>query len=259
MTLICCAKLLVQGNPGLLMATDSMLSAGHHWPSGPKLFPVFGRGDCVLAFEGETELAYPLLFNALNFIRYSDHLDQQAETDPGSVAMRVAKDMDAAYQGLLADDYFTHGEWNCSFLLVGWNQREHKPLAWRISEDSSCHLLASDLDEPSVSGPNWQEHGFLFAGSGDHDPVKSATEVYFQADQHDPLRAYHAFLTVLDDRKETAVGGMPQIALITAAGCEVIGVIEGKYRYLLGHRVASGAQGVRYYRRDLSDLPLFSP
>lgn len=255
MTLICCSKIEVQGSPAILIAVDSVLSAGHRWPYGPKLFPVVGRGDCAIAFEGDTNLAYPLVVNAVNFVRYSDHLNKQTFTDAGSVAMRMTKDIDSAYKGLLAQKLFTRGEWRCSYVFVGWCRLGH-PFAWRIGEDDDGTWRYHDLDDAKVEDPYWRQNGCFFAGHGDIDPVRMAKEAYQRGDSSDPLRAYHAFLSVVDDKDETSVGGVPQVALIKAGTCEVIGIREGNSRYLLGHRVESGAAGIRYCQRDLSDLPL---
>jgi hypothetical protein len=52
----------------LVVASDSRLSGGLTWDQGPKLFPL-ARGDCVLAFAGDTAFAYPVVLQILLYLQ----------------------------------------------------------------------------------------------------------------------------------------------------------------------------------------------
>ncbi len=75
-----------------------MLSAGYRWPRGPKLFKL--GSAAVMAFEGDTQLAYPLLTNARNFISFSDNLSGP-DAEPAAIFARVQGDVSEAYDHLV--------------------------------------------------------------------------------------------------------------------------------------------------------------
>ncbi len=251
MTLICCQKLDIKSQPHILLATDSMLGAGYRWPTGPKVFLLSNRQDSVLTFEGDTEIAYPLFLNAFNFINNSDYLGNESVSDPVAVASRICKDISEAYNGLSSEGLFNDLQTRCSFLFVGWSKRLGKEVIFRFEQPTGGGISWTNTNVEEIR--IWQERGVLFLGNGDHDPVAQA-EDSFRRHSGDPLAAYQAFISVLDDPDETAVGGQPQIVLFSESGRELIGIKHLDVRYLFGLRVRSGATSIRYLPRDLSGL-----
>lgn len=70
-----------------------------------------------------------------------------------------------------------------------------------------------------------------------------------------PARATRPSSSEFHDHDETGVGGAPQIMLLGPRSREVVGTRDAQNRrFLLGHRVLSGAQGVEFYDEELSEL-----
>jgi hypothetical protein len=125
MTLVSVSEVQLARGPTLLVATDSMLSAGFRWPRGPKLFTL--GAAFAMAFEGDTELAYPLLINARNFISLSDHLSN-GDAEPAAAFSRVRLDISEAYEHLVSSKYFDTKGTTCSIILAGWSWRLQGPV-----------------------------------------------------------------------------------------------------------------------------------
>ncbi|MCC6667692.1 MAG: hypothetical protein IT375_28360 [Polyangiaceae bacterium] len=111
----------------------TLLSAGYRWPRGPKLFTL--GTACAMAFEGSTQVAYPLLINARNFISLSDNLSSP-DAEPGAIFKRVHADISDAYDHLVQDKYFAPADATCSIILAGWSWRLRAP--GRFQPESAC-------------------------------------------------------------------------------------------------------------------------
>ena len=255
MTMLVAAKFTFEDAPAVLVATDSMLSCGYRWPRGPKLATL--GATAVMAFEGATELAYPLMLNARNFVDHSDNLGGP-EADPVSLFHRVRADVSNAYDELVASDFFDPSETRCSFLLGGWSTRRRSHVVWSLRQPPADAPPRTQWDMLDVqTSAEWRAHHCFFAGNGDRDPVGAAW-AFVDAGVHNqgPILAYEAFMAQLDDPGETGVGGHPQVALLRPGTREIVGIedTEGR-RHLLGHLVLSGAQrNVRYADRHLTTL-----
>jgi hypothetical protein len=53
----------------LIFCSDSRLRFGCAWDSGQKVFPL-SRGDCAIAFAGDTKFAYPFVHAAMNAVTF---------------------------------------------------------------------------------------------------------------------------------------------------------------------------------------------
>lgn len=255
MTLVVVSQVSLARGPTLLAATDSVLSAGYRWPRGPKLFPL---GACAIAaFEGDTQLAYPLLINAQNFISFSDNLSG-IDAEPAAIFNRVQMDVTDAYNDLVQSRYFDPADANCSLILAGWSWRLNVPVVWQLSPPPPGAPPGSQWQKTDlVAGQDWRTHQCFFAGSGDCNPVEAAwSDVRGGAVGRNRFPAYSAFLARVHDQAETAVGGIPQIALLGPRTREILGITDAqRRRYLLGHYVPSGAyEMVDYYDEHLATL-----
>lgn len=61
----------------LVVASDSRLRFGREWDACPKIFPL-KRGDCVVAFSGDTQYAYPFILQVINSVDYHQKLRSRA-------------------------------------------------------------------------------------------------------------------------------------------------------------------------------------
>lgn len=231
-----------------------MLSAGYRWPRGPKLFRL--GASCVIAYEGDTQLAYPLLVNATNFISLSDNLSAP-DAEPISIFERVKLDITEAYTELVSNNgtYFRPGDAICSFVLAGWSRRLCQPVVRHLSTHPSLNCEWDLLDVTQTQC--WNSHACFFIGNGNNDPVALAYAAALQnsSTQHIRFPAYAALLGRIRDRSETGVGGTPQIARLDPCGREFIGTNDSSgRRYLLGNHVISGARNVNYFDEDLTTL-----
>lgn len=252
MTLVVATQVDLQRGPTLLVATDSVLSAGYRWPRGSKLFSL--GAACVMAFEGDTEIAYPLALNATNFVALSDNLSG-GDAEPAAVFGRVRLGVSEAYEHLAQDPYFTPGSSSCSFVLAGWSWRLSCPVVWvleppPVGAPAGTQWSARDV----VSQTDWTNDRSYFTGNGDIDPVAAAWSD-LRGNPAPKLPAYAAFLARVHDSSETSVGGTPQIALLGPRYRQFIGIRDPQgRRHLLGHRVLSGAEGITYHDEQLSSL-----
>jgi hypothetical protein len=254
MTLVVVSRVDLAEGPGLLVATDSVLSGGSRWPRGPKLFTLGGAS--VMAFEGDTSLAYPLLTNARNFIEFSDNLCRR-DANPGMVFARVRIDVSEAYAQLVAQAPRRHRDARgdapyCSLILAAVTR--HGPVVRTLSPDPRAKPGAPWTMTNITATAQWRQHRAFFAGNGDLNPVAMAWDDLANRPAA-RLPAYAAFLARVRDARETAVGGTPQVALLQPRRRKILGVRDGAgRRFLLGQPVAGGGHGVDYYQETLDDL-----
>lgn len=252
MTLVVVSEVTLARGPTLLMATDSMLSAGYRWPRGPKLFPL--GAACAMAFEGDTQVAYPLATNVQNFISLADHLSRP-DAEPAAIFGRVRSDISEAYDHLASNRLFDPEMSTCSLALAGWSWRLNEPVVNLLQPPPSGAPAGEEWTATDVvAGPDWQQHSTFFMGNGDRDPVAEAwSDLRNSPAARRP--GYAAFFARIQDASETAVGGAPQVALLGPRVREIVGVTNAQnQRFLLGHRVTSGARGVTYYDEPLHTL-----
>lgn len=247
MTLVLAERLDLPRGPSLLVATDSMLGAGYRWGAGQKLLPL--GHDCVVAFEGNTEIAYPLMIRTATFIAQTDNLARQGAA-PKVLARRVEAEVNAAYAAVLTQPNFDR-TLRCSFLLAGWCPLLHEPVVQRLCMVGQGKFVLRDLTRIH----QWKRFGCYFLGNGDNHPVARAASDRLGMAASIRLPGFTAFRNRLLDTNETSVGGATQICIMSASGREIAGTISPQgHRNLLGHAVVSGTTLPRYYREDLSDL-----
>ena len=164
-------------------------------------------------------------------------------------------DVSEAYDHLVQSKYFDPTDSTCSIVLAGWSWRLQTPVVRTIHPPA----LGAQAGTPwsmtdVVVSEDWRLYSSFFAGNGDRDPVNRAWQE-LNANPAARFPAYAAFLSRLQDPDETAVGGAPQIALLGPQMRQIIGTHnEAGRRYLLGHFVLSGAEGVSYFDEDLAEL-----
>lgn len=256
MTLLVVSQIDLARGRTLLVASDSTLGCGYRWKRGPKLFTL--GACCVMAFEGSTEIAYPLLINARNFVAFSDNLSRD-DAEPSAIFARVQMDVSDAYAQLVQDRYFDpDDDTTCSLVLAGWSWRLGKPVVVQLTPpDPSAAAGTPWAMADIVAGADWKTHQAFFAGNGDNDPANTAmTRLKDGAFQQSRFSAYAAFLDRVQDPGETAVDGVPQVALVGPRMREVLGIrAADNRRFLLGHFVPSGAvKAVDYVDDALSML-----
>jgi len=116
----------------LVVAADSRLTGGLIWDGAPKIL-TFPRGDCVLAFAGNTDVAYPLMIQIHNtLLAYEASATRRLDVpEAARHAVAVINQM----RGLISDlpmgqDRPEHPR--TLFMFAGFSWRFTKFMAWRI-------------------------------------------------------------------------------------------------------------------------------
>ncbi len=202
----------------LVVASDSRLTGGVTFESGPKLFPL-PRGDSVIAFAGDTWFAYPLI---IQLLRYVDDFDR---------ANSRAQDI---------CDMVGHCERVCSALL-----RELVSLSSPIPEGID---IARDFTI-ALAGYSWQRQRFkvwtsLVSRSGDFKftrPLKSLHGAVFLGSGR--AEAFRRLGRMLPSRKR---GGRTQLP--RQLGWEPFDILRDVIREGVDVSVGGAPQIVKVYR-----------
>lgn len=132
----------------LVVASDSRLTGGHQWDTAPKIICSV-RGDCVIAFAGGTDFAYPMMIQMNNAIECYDKSAsrQLALTDLKGHLVRVINDM------LSKQTNFPPGgreDPDVRFLLAGYCWRSQGFRIWTIEFNNH------DSKFVARTSPNWR-------------------------------------------------------------------------------------------------------
>jgi hypothetical protein len=121
----------------LVVASDSRLSGGVAWDSAPKIMPL-ERGDCALAFAGETMLAYPMMIQIANALRMHRRSLNRA-LDLAEFKGRVVSIINhmRAQMHTYMEPRQSLGEEKTYLLLAGYSWRNASFVIWTLHYDSN--------------------------------------------------------------------------------------------------------------------------
>jgi hypothetical protein len=101
----------------MYVASDSQLAGGGRWSFGPKIVPL-PRPDAVIAWEGDTQWAYPLALQASNAIAsYEPHRSRRLSLT--LTAHHIRRILEVALQQADADAHQNHPVSAASLLIAG--------------------------------------------------------------------------------------------------------------------------------------------
>ena len=140
----------------MIFISDSRLCGGHRWDECPKLTTLPGS-NCVLAFAGDTDYAYPMMMQirqALSGYRRIETRAMDVTDMNGHVLNHVNHLMSAVYD--LADPNYIP---DVEFIFGGYSWEEKKFRMWRyyyvrhdkkMIRDGSIHRIFSNIESNIV-------------------------------------------------------------------------------------------------------------
>jgi hypothetical protein len=202
--------------PELVVAADSRLTGGLTWDGCPKIMTL-PRSDCMLAFAGDTLVAYPLMLQIFHSIEGYEpsrtrRLDvTQAAQHALAVANQMRHEVRDLPQGVSADD-----DPKTAFLVAGYSWRLKRFAAWRIVYQKDIRRFTLK----PVSGVRGMLGGQLikFIGDGFSQATrKLATKLLEESRLLDgdlnmePLEILMSFIA---DPRWRSIGGAPQVVKV---------------------------------------------
>lgn len=206
----------------LIFASDSRLSGGEDWDCCPKIL-LLPRGDCLLAFAGETRDAYPLMLQFRNWLDIHPKAKSRAlDVNDLKKRMRLVFNDMRLFITDLPNKQKRPDPAKCSMIFGGWSWKKLQFKIWRFyyrKEEDGFDF------EPMGSGIKvGKDHPVIFAG--DTDAVKHARDhiikLLKERDRfHTPyldMEPFEALREVIRNKKFGDVGGPPQLAKIYRHG-----------------------------------------
>ncbi|MCA9701920.1 MAG: hypothetical protein KC431_30645 [Myxococcales bacterium] len=202
----------------LCVASDSRLTGGTHWDCAQKIFPL-PRGDCLLAFAGDTAHAYPLVTQTINYVlSYDPALSRALHLGKlkGHLG-RVINNMRGTLKNVVATNSEPEDQIDCELILAGYDWRTSSFKAWQLASSKSEDYLFEQIHEIE-NGPESEFTDCRFLFYGDPDAVSFAHSLLLEA-LHSRAHGAHGlnmepFLVLADIIKAEifkSVGGAPQI------------------------------------------------
>ncbi len=199
----------------LIVSSDSRLTGGHRWDTAPKIISS-SRGDCVIAFAGGTDLAYPIMIQVNNSIECFDKSAsrQLPLTELKGHLVRVANDM------IAKQSHFPPGKRNppeVTFLLAGYCWKFQGFRIWKIQFDSNANKFVALL------AVNWRgqiDQKKRLALIGD-DLVSAKSRLIELLKLNGSLSSggfdmepFEVLLQMIDDPTFSSIGGNPQMVKV---------------------------------------------
>lgn len=191
----------------VVVAADSRLRCGYAWDGCPKIL-IPTRGDCVIAFAGATEHAYPMMIQVVSAI------DRNLKSQTRAMALgdlvghlkRVLVAMQFAIADLPSDQKLPALP-ESTFLLAGYSWREQGPRIWKISWSPvtkeiavvACGKFCFIGDEVPTAK---QRLGKLLASSG----KKRGSRLN--------MEPFKVLVGMINDASFATIGGPPQLVKI---------------------------------------------
>lgn len=205
----------VEKTEELVIITDSRLRSGLSWDCCPKLFPM-PRGDCAIAFAGDTLYSYPIIQQAANAVQMYPKSRSRA-MDIGSLRGHVIRLMNGMMEYIsdIPKDTPEVGEVKVSFIFAGYSWREAKFKIWTISFDNKKHKFT--YATPSTL------HRKRIAFAGDYigevkrrilKLLKERSKNFEDGFDMEPFEVLRDMIREDDGRRYPYIGGPPQIIKI---------------------------------------------
>ncbi len=200
----------------LIVASDSRLRAGYAWDTAPKILPL-PRNDAVVAFAGTTEIAYPMMIQAVHTVSAWERAFNRGQPleDLKGHLIRVFNHM----LDQMTDRNELQGSFtpDAIFLLAGFSWKTQEFRIWTVHWDAS------------ISRFTFRRAGSWRAQSGRHkigtlvgDEVAKARDILVEK-----LRAkgrlstggfdwepLEVLVQLIEDPSCPTIGGSPQVVKI---------------------------------------------
>ncbi len=125
----------------LIVVSDSRLISCGYVDVCQKIFPL-ARGDCFIAFAGETILAFPIVFQIVstfaNFRKYTDRTEDV--TDIVSVVVDVINTFRQAWDDTIDSNVEVENR-TTKFIFGGWSWKESRFVLFPIHFDRTVRLF----------------------------------------------------------------------------------------------------------------------
>lgn len=201
--------------PELVVATDSRLSGFGHWDACPKIF-IPSRSDCILAFAGETEFAYPVILQVNAALEMHPKIRDRA-THINDVAGHLERAMGHMFEKLDPPKGSFTAKFSVLFAGYSWLTSSYR--TWFYSYDAknkSFHRVNINRPKQRMS-----EKNRFYIWFGDDDvaleakqrtrlAVSSAARAGQSGMDFEPLVVLRDMLR--EDPAWPTIGGSPQVA-----------------------------------------------
>jgi hypothetical protein len=118
----------------LCIASDSRVTSGKAWDCCPKLKPL-DRGDCILAFAGDTAYAYPMMEQVSNSIKLHPKVNSRAVDIidlKGHVARVMSNMREYLHDSIQPFKKFQAENPETQYLFAGYSWKLNKFKIWRL-------------------------------------------------------------------------------------------------------------------------------
>jgi hypothetical protein len=229
------------GYDELVVASDSRVRGGYAWDAAPKIVPL-PRSDSFIAFAGSTNIAYPMILQAVNTVSsWGPALTRQQPLDEmKGHLVRVFNRMLAEFSDEVPDLPSPVDE--ALFLLGGWNWTTKQFRVWTLHFDRHIGRFTFRPATP-WSGGN-EAKVLAIAGDEVADAKLRLEQVLRRANKlrsggfdMEPLSV---LAEMIRDPTLPTIGGMPQVLKVYQSAASIPFVVpwvdpEGvEFRSLLG-------------------------
>jgi hypothetical protein len=205
----------------LVFASDSRLSGGSDWDCCPKIMLL--RGDCLIAFAGDTKDAYPFMFQFRNWLELDPRaLSRNYDINDLKKRIRTIFNDMRLFIGDLPKGQEKPDPPDCELIFGGWSWKSQSFKFWRFHYDKSRD--AFDFQPVGIYISVSKKHPIIFAGT--RAAVEQARDriigllkskgrfhtTYFDMEPFEVLR------DIIREGTFADVGGPPQIAKIYKSG-----------------------------------------
>ena len=151
----------------LIVVSDSRLGPGDGWDSGPKLFTLPGF-LFVLAFAGDTEVAYPYVLQSFAQIQAYGANARRAN-DVVTFAKHLASSINQMRSQMAKSDSIHDGS-ECQVLVAGWSWKELRYRAFTVEYDRNLGSYSHHSARAAPKLLGGRAASPLFAMVGDPQP-----------------------------------------------------------------------------------------
>ena len=212
----------------LIFASDSRLSGGSDWDCCCKIM-LLPRGDCLIAFAGDTRDAYPLMLQLRNWLELDPNARNTAY-DINDLKKRIRSKFNdmRLFISDLPKGQIKPDSPDCELVFGGWSWKSQSFKVWRFHYIKQRDSF--DFEPVGHSIKVGRDHPITFAGTRSAvelardriiELLKSRSRFqtpYFDMEPLDVLR------DIIREAKFSDIGGPPQLAKIYQNGSTQVAV-----------------------------------
>lgn len=217
MTLVIAWIREVAGTRELVVAADSRVRGGYAWDTAPKLLPL-DRGDSVIAFAGDSLLAYPMMLQIQSTARSWDKAANRRQSleDLKGHLVRLLNAMLKSVSDVQAKN-----AWNPAgvrFLLAGYSWKRRQFVIWELYFDADkgrfhYQTLRRRLDDHRLIT------SYVMVGDGTKKAKALLYERLEAAGRLFPpkgldMEPLAVLARMIDDPEFPTIGGAPQVVKV---------------------------------------------